>query len=142
MANYLFSVYVPMTAKLRLIRTKFTDGIWQTIGTFSLQKNFQQVLDLLQAGVTEVERLIGKTSNLTDFPQVLQMLLDATHIISDAGTDGEPAVQNGMSVYSLHHRAFDRHFVAVTPELCIQVRPDLLDESNGPSEENSHTKIR
>jgi putative restriction endonuclease len=39
-----------------------------------------------------------------------------------------------MALCRLHHGAFDRHFLAVDPDLLtIQVRPDLLDETDGPT---------
>lgn len=60
-------------------------------------------------------------------------LLDAAHIVPDAHSEGEPIVQNGLALCSLHHRAFDRHFMGVTPDYRIEVRPDILEESDGPT---------
>lgn len=60
-------------------------------------------------------------------------LLDAAHIIPDAEPDGEPVVSNGLALCSLHHSVFDRFFVGVRPDYIIQVRPDLLAESDGPT---------
>jgi putative restriction endonuclease len=60
-------------------------------------------------------------------------LLDAAHIVPDAHSEGEPIVQNGLALCSLHHRAFDRHFIGVTPDYRIEVRPDILEESDGPT---------
>jgi putative restriction endonuclease len=33
----------------------------------------------------------------------------------------------------LHHAAFDRFFVGVTPDYVIEIRPDLLTETDGPT---------
>lgn len=60
-------------------------------------------------------------------------LLDAAHIIPDADPEGEPVVSNGMSLCRLHHAAFDKYFVGVTPEYELRVRPDILEEEDGPT---------
>ena len=60
-------------------------------------------------------------------------LLDAAHIIPDREPDGEPVVSNGLSLCRLHHAAFDRFFVGVRPDHIIEVRPDVLEEADGPT---------
>ena len=60
-------------------------------------------------------------------------LLDAAHIIPDTEPEGEPVVRNGISLCRLHHAAFDRFFLAVRPDHIIEVRPDILEESDGPT---------
>ena len=60
-------------------------------------------------------------------------LLDAAHIIPDTEPEGEPVVSNGISLCRLHHAAFDRFFLAVRPDHIIEVRPDVLAESDGPT---------
>ena len=59
-------------------------------------------------------------------------LLDAAHIVPDAD-EGEPVVPNGLALCKLHHAAFDRYFLGVRPDYVVQVRPDLLDEEDGPT---------
>ncbi len=59
-------------------------------------------------------------------------LLDAAHILPDAEPGGEPLVSNGLSLCKLHHAAFDRYFVGVREDYVIEVRPDILNESDGP----------
>ena len=59
-------------------------------------------------------------------------LLDAAHIEPDAD-GGEPVVSNGLALCRLHHAAFDRYFVGVRPDYVLQVRPDLLEEEDGPT---------
>ena len=59
-------------------------------------------------------------------------LLDAAHIVPDA-EEGEPTVRNGLALCRLHHAAFDRYFLGVRPDYVVQVRPDLLDEKDGPT---------
>ena len=60
-------------------------------------------------------------------------LLDAAHIVADADPLGEPLVSNGLALCRLHHAAFDRYFLAVRPDLRIEVRGDLLTETDGPT---------
>ncbi len=59
-------------------------------------------------------------------------LLDAAHIAADALVDGEPAVSNGLSLCSIHHRAFDQDLVGVSPDYVVHVSRRLLEEDDGP----------
>jgi putative restriction endonuclease len=58
-------------------------------------------------------------------------LLDASHIVDDA-VGGEPVVQNGLALCSIHHRAFDRDLIGVSPDDVIHVRARLLKKVDGP----------
>ena len=59
-------------------------------------------------------------------------LLDAAHIIEDSDPDGHPHLRNGLALCKLHHAAFDSFFLGLRPDLVIEVRPDILRESDGP----------
>ena len=59
-------------------------------------------------------------------------LLDAAHIVADADPHGVPAVRNGVALCTLHHAAFDRHVIGITPDYIVQVRRDVLDQEDGP----------
>lgn len=59
-------------------------------------------------------------------------LLDASHIIPDLEEGGEPAVSNGLSLCKIHHTAFDRGIVGVSPDYQVEVRQDILEEVDGP----------
>lgn len=59
-------------------------------------------------------------------------LLDAAHIVSDVELAGEPTVSNGLSLCSIHHRAFDEDLVGVSPEYEVRVHPRLLEDEDGP----------
>jgi putative restriction endonuclease len=59
-------------------------------------------------------------------------LLDAAHIVGDAEDHGEPVVSNGLSLCSIHHRAFDEDLVGVDPGLRVHVSRRLLDDDDGP----------
>lgn len=59
-------------------------------------------------------------------------LLDASHILPDSDPRGEPLVSNGLALCKIHHAAFDRHFLGIRPDSVIQIRSDLLAESDGP----------
>ena len=60
-------------------------------------------------------------------------LLEAAHIIPDREDQGIPVVPNGISLCTNHHRAFDRYLIGIRPDFTVQVRPDLMDESDGPT---------
>lgn len=60
-------------------------------------------------------------------------LLDAAHIIPDSDPEGEPVVRNGLALCGLHHVAYDRFFISVRPDYVIEVRPDVLEEHDGPT---------
>lgn len=59
-------------------------------------------------------------------------LLDAAHIVPDSDPLGEPLVSNGLALCKLHHAAFDRDFLGIRPDLVVEIRPDILDETDGP----------
>jgi putative restriction endonuclease len=59
-------------------------------------------------------------------------LLEAAHIVGDRDTLGTPTVPNGIALCSLHHAAFDAHLMTVRPDYQIEVRHDVLEESDGP----------
>lgn len=59
-------------------------------------------------------------------------LLDAAHIAGDLEVKGEPSVSNGLSLCSIHHRAFDADLVGVSPDYTVHVAPRLFDDEDGP----------
>jgi putative restriction endonuclease len=60
-------------------------------------------------------------------------LLDAAHIIPDVEPAGEPLIRNGLSLCTLHHKAFDRYFIGIRPDFTLEVREDLRREKDGPT---------
>jgi len=58
-------------------------------------------------------------------------LLDAAHITPDTES-GEPAVSNGLSLCSIHHRAFDQNLVGISSDYGVHVAHRLLEEEDGP----------
>jgi putative restriction endonuclease len=61
-------------------------------------------------------------------------VLDGAHLVADREEPGEPRVSNGLSLCALHHRAFDRDLVGITPDFAIYVFRDRLeypDEDEG-----------
>ncbi len=60
-------------------------------------------------------------------------LLDAAHIIPDPEPEGEPVVRNGLALCKLHHSVFDNNFLGIRPDYVVEVRRDLLEESDGPT---------
>lgn len=59
-------------------------------------------------------------------------LLDAAHIVADADEGGDPLVPNGLSLCTIHHRAYDEDLVGISPDREVYVSPRLLDEEDGP----------
>jgi len=59
-------------------------------------------------------------------------LLDAAHIIGDLEDRGDPVISNGLSLCSIHHRAFDEDLVGIAPDLQVHVSRRLLDDEDGP----------
>jgi putative restriction endonuclease len=59
-------------------------------------------------------------------------LLDAAHIAGDLEEHGEPIVPNGLSLCSIHHRAFDQNLVGVSPDYRVHVSKRLLEDEDGP----------
>lgn len=59
-------------------------------------------------------------------------LLDAAHIIADKEDHGDPIVQNGLSLCKIHHAAFDKHILGISPDYTIKIRRDILEEIDGP----------
>ncbi len=59
-------------------------------------------------------------------------LLEAAHILPDGHPRGEPVVPNGLALCALHHAAFDRHILGITPDLSVDLRLDVLREEDGP----------
>ena len=59
-------------------------------------------------------------------------LLDAAHIIGDTEEHGEPVVRNGVSLCTIHHRAYDQDLVSISPDYEVHVSRRLLDEDDGP----------
>jgi putative restriction endonuclease len=59
-------------------------------------------------------------------------LLDAAHIVGDLEETGDAVVSNGLSLCSIHHRAFDQDLVGVTADYRVRVARRLLDDHDGP----------
>lgn len=59
-------------------------------------------------------------------------LLDAAHIIGDGESGGEPIVTNGLSLCKIHHAAYDRNLLGISPEFTVHIDQDLLNEVDGP----------
>lgn len=79
------------------------------------------------------ERVIAAYRSQCAFCRLRHLeLLDAAHIIPDSEPEGRPTVDNGMALCKLHHTAYDRYFLGVTPDFQIIVRADILAESDGP----------
>lgn len=59
-------------------------------------------------------------------------LLDAAHIIEDKQDSGDPIISNGLSLCKIHHAAFDRSLLGITPGYEVRINQRLLEEVDGP----------
>ncbi len=67
-------------------------------------------------------------------------LLDAAHIKPDS-EGGEPIVPNGISLCKLHHSAYDSNLLGIDPDYRVEVRADVLDDSDGPTLRHSIQEV-
>ncbi|NYG59418.1 putative restriction endonuclease [Nocardioides daedukensis] len=58
-------------------------------------------------------------------------LLDAAHIHED-GAGGRPVVTNGLTLCKMHHAAYDRKILGITPSYEVRINADVLQEVDGP----------
>jgi putative restriction endonuclease len=58
-------------------------------------------------------------------------LLDAAHI-EDGQPGGDPVVPNGLSLCKIHHAAYDRRLLGISPDYRVHVNARLLEEVDGP----------
>lgn len=59
-------------------------------------------------------------------------LLDAAHIVRDVDPTGLAEIPNGLSLCSIHHRAYDRDLVGISADYEVHLSRRLLDEEDGP----------
>lgn len=58
-------------------------------------------------------------------------LLDAAHIQEDSG-GGRPVITNGLSLCKMHHVAYDRRILGITPSYEVRINDEVLNEVDGP----------
>ena len=58
-------------------------------------------------------------------------LLDAAHIQED-GAGGRPVITNGLTLCKMHHAAYDRRILGITPDYEVRVNAAVLREVDGP----------
>ena len=63
-------------------------------------------------------------------------LLDAAHIIPDSEPNGLARVPNGLSLCKIHHAAYDANVMGISPDFKVHVRPDVMNEIDGPMLKN------
>lgn len=59
-------------------------------------------------------------------------LLDAAHIVQDVDPKGFAEIPNGLSLCSIHHRAYDQDLVGVSPDYEVHLAPRLIEKDDGP----------
>ena len=59
-------------------------------------------------------------------------LLDAAHIIGDGDIGGLAHISNGLALCKIHHAAYDRNLLGISPDFEVRIDSRLLDEVDGP----------
>lgn len=59
-------------------------------------------------------------------------LLDAAHILPDRDERSTTEVNNGLALCKIHHAAYDRNVIGITPASLVIVSPKVLAEVDGP----------
>jgi len=59
-------------------------------------------------------------------------LLDAAHILPDRDERSTTEVSNGLALCKIHHAAYDRNVIGITPKSLVVVAPKVLAEVDGP----------
>lgn len=59
-------------------------------------------------------------------------LLDAAHIIEDGRPGGDPVVSNGLALCKIHHAAYDRNILGISPKRVVHINAEILAEVDGP----------
>ncbi|MGN6089556.1 MAG: hypothetical protein ACTHNT_09730 [Actinomycetales bacterium] len=52
--------------------------------------------------------------------------------MADGQPGGEPVVSNGLSLCKIHHAAYDRNILGVSPDLVVHINSRVLEETDGP----------
>jgi putative restriction endonuclease len=59
-------------------------------------------------------------------------LVQAAHIVADATPEGIAAVVNGLALCAIHHLAYDRNLMGISPEGVVHIARRLREERDGP----------
>ena len=59
-------------------------------------------------------------------------LLEASHILPDRDERGVASVPNGLALCAIHHEAFDRDLLGISPDHRVRLSRRLLDDEDGP----------
>ncbi len=58
--------------------------------------------------------------------------LDAAHILPDSHEHGLPTVNNGLALCKIHHTAYDRDIMGISPDYRVTISGPMLREEDGP----------
>jgi putative restriction endonuclease len=118
--------------------------------TVALDGQFKMFADPLQLGVDErkwaertvmarVHQPLFRAKVMTAYTETCAIcelkhieLLDAAHIIPDSHERGFAEIQNGLALCKIHHAAYDRNFIGISPDYIVRVDDELLLEVDGP----------
>jgi putative restriction endonuclease len=122
-----FFVQADQELELSIETTTLTDAAGRRkYVTRLIQRRLHQ--EEFRVRVIRAYRVNCAVCRLHDHPE----LLDAAHILPDGHPQGAPVLPNGLSLCKLHHAAFDTHVIGIRPDYVVEVRADVLKESDGP----------
>jgi putative restriction endonuclease len=129
-ASLTFSVEIGEKENLSIIADAFVSGevaesVTRSYVTVSTQRRLHQ--QSFRARVLAAYQLCCAICRLKH-----EELLEAAHILPDGHPKGEPWVSNGISLCKLHHSAYDSQILGIRPDLVVEIRKDILEESDGP----------
>ena len=58
----------------------------------------------------------------------IRPLLQGAHIVPDAAAEGVAAVQNGLALCTLHHTAYDRNVLRISPDYEIRIAGQWVEK--------------
>lgn len=111
-----------------------TQTLSDTANTINIQRKYELHMSKirLHQSFFRSRVLFAYKNQCTVCKLKLPELLDAAHIIPDSMPDGDPIVPNGLAMCKIHHAAYDRNILGITPDLVIEISKKVLSEIDGP----------
>lgn len=109
-----------------------TDVAWPTVD-LELDANYRQQLTKIRLHQRPFRAAVLRAYNTSCAVCSFRHgdLLDAAHIREDSA-GGRPVVTNGLTLCKMHHAAYDRQILGISPSYQVKINRDVLHEVDGP----------